>query len=104
MTPAAIPGVAISRQQQLEALFEGQPSLEAVWLFGSRALGRYREGSDIDLCLVGEGFTHRDHVRLMAAIDELLMPWQVDLVLKQDMPPDLLAHVKSVGFCIWRRL
>ncbi len=66
-------------------------------------MGRYREGSDIDLRLVGERFTHRDHLRLMAAIDELLMPWQVDLVLKQDMPPDLLAHVERVGLCIWRR-
>jgi len=103
MKLAAIPGLEPSRQQQLHALFDGQPHLQAVWLFGSRALGRYREGSDIDLCLEGEGFTHRDHLRLMAAIDDLLVPWQVDLVLKQHLPADLLDHVNRVGLCIWRR-
>ena len=33
---------------------------EAVWLFGSRAMGRHQPGSDLDL-------------RLMAAVDDLLL-------------------------------
>ncbi|WP_413747082.1 nucleotidyltransferase domain-containing protein [Synechococcus sp. MIT S9507] len=28
-----------------------QPDLEAIWLFGSRAMGREHTGSDIDLCV-----------------------------------------------------
>jgi hypothetical protein len=39
----------------------------------------------------------------MAAIEELLLPWQVDLALKRELPPDLQAHVDRVGLCLWRR-
>ncbi len=46
-----IPGIPAARLEQLENLWAGQPRLQAVWLFGSRAMGRHGPGSDIDLCL-----------------------------------------------------
>jgi predicted nucleotidyltransferase len=100
---APIPGIPQSRQRQLELLFAAQPRLEAVWLFGSRAMERHREGSDIDLCLEGDALAPRDRLRLMAAVDELLLPWQVDLVLKQELPQELLDHLQRVGRRIWWR-
>jgi hypothetical protein len=39
----------------------------------------------------------------MAAIDDLLLPWKVDLVLRHELPPELLAHFDRVGRCIWRQ-
>ena len=39
----------------------------------------------------------------MAAIDDLLLPWQVDLALMHELPPDLLAHMGRVGQCLWSR-
>jgi len=98
-----IPGIPQPRQRQLDQLFAAQPRLEAVWLFGSRAMDRHREGSDIDLCLEGDALAPVDRLRLMAAVDELLLPWQVDLVLKQELPQELLDHLQRVGQCIWRR-
>jgi len=100
---SSIPGISAIRQRQLDQLFAAQPRLQAVWLFGSRAMARHHEGSDLDLCLEGEALAHRDQLRLMAAIDELLLPWQVDLVLKHQLPPELLAHLQRVGLCIWQR-
>jgi predicted nucleotidyltransferase len=107
MTPtslptAAIPGIPAVRLRQFEPLFSAQPMLHAVWLFGSRAMGRHQSGSDIDLCLEGQHLSHQDRLRLMAAIDDLLLPWKVDLVLRHELPPDLLAHLERVGRCIWR--
>jgi hypothetical protein len=43
----------------------------------------------------------QDRLRLLAAIDDLLLPWKVDLVLRQELPPELLAHLERVGRCIW---
>ena len=100
MTIAGIPGPS---QQKLLSLLMQQPRLDAVWLFGSRAMGRQRPGSDIDLCLEGEQLSHHDRLRLMAAVDDLLLPWQVDLVLQHELPDDLRQHVQRVGRCIWRR-
>jgi predicted nucleotidyltransferase len=105
-TPAAaestaIPGIPEQRVEQLRQLWVRQPQLQAVWLFGSRAMGRHQPGSDIDLCLEGAGLTHSDRLRLMAAVDDLLLPWRVDLVLRHELPADLEAHVQRVGRCIW---
>ncbi|MEA5443283.1 nucleotidyltransferase domain-containing protein [Cyanobium gracile] len=99
----SIPGIPERTQQRLQQVFDTQAHLEAVWLFGSRAMGRHREGSDIDLCLEGRELSHRDRLRLMAAIDELLLPWQVDVALRREISADLEAHVKRVGRCLWRR-
>ena len=106
MVPAltsGIPGIPEHRQHQLHQLFAAQPRIEAVWLFGSRAIGRYQEGSDIDLCLEAPQLSHDDRLRLMAAIDDLLLPWSVDLLLRHELPADLEAHLQRVGVCIWRR-
>ena len=99
----SIPGIPEQSHHRLQQLFDTQAHLEAVWLFGSRAMGRHREGSDIDLCLEGLEFSHQDRLRLMAAIDELLLPWQVDMALRHEIPADLEAHLQRVGRCIWRR-
>jgi len=66
-------------------------------------MGRQRPGSDIDLCLDGEGLTHSDRLTLMAQIDDLLLPWQVDLSLRRELPAELLAHVDRVGRCLWQQ-
>ncbi|WP_198960034.1 nucleotidyltransferase domain-containing protein [Synechococcus sp. BO 8801] len=99
----SIPGIPERSQERLQQVFESQDHLEAVWLFGSRAMGRHRDGSDIDLCLEGPELSHRDRLRLMAAIDELLLPWQVDMALRREISQDLEAHLQRVGRCIWVR-
>jgi predicted nucleotidyltransferase len=101
MPTATIPGIPAARQGQLEHLFAAQPNLQSVWLFGSRAMGRHQPGSDIDLCLEGHQLSHQERLRLMAAIDDLLLPWKVDLVLRHELPPELMAHLERVGRCIW---
>ncbi len=100
---AAIAGIPAQAQQRLLQLLTAQSQLQAVWLFGSRALGRHQPGSDIDLCLEGPLLSHGDRLRLMAAVDDLLLPWRVDLVLRHELPADLEAHVQRVGRCLWRQ-
>ena len=98
-----IPGLPEGAQQKLMGVFESQPRLQEVWLYGSRAMGRERPGSDVDLCLTGETLGHGDLLRLMASVDDLLLPWQVDLALRHQLPDDLLGHINRVGRCIWRQ-
>ncbi|WP_396093700.1 nucleotidyltransferase family protein [Cyanobium sp. WKJ7-Wakatipu] len=47
----SIPGIPDHRAQQLLCLLSAQPEAQSLWLFGSRAMGTYQPGSDIDLCL-----------------------------------------------------
>jgi len=99
----SIPGIPERTQERLQQVFESQAHLEAVWLFGSRAMGRHRDGSDIDLCLEGQQLCHTDYLMLMAAVDDLLLPWRVDLVLRHHLPAELESHVQRVGRCLWRK-
>ena len=63
-----------------------------MWrFFGLRAMDRERPWLDIDLCIDAADLSHADRLRLMAAINELLLPWTVDLALRHELPPDLLS-------------
>jgi predicted nucleotidyltransferase len=99
----AIPGIPVGTSARLLETLGTCPAVTAIWLFGSRAMGRHHTGSDLDLCLEGPALEHTDRLRLMTAIEELLLPWQVDLALKRELPPDLQAHIDRVGQCLWRR-
>ena len=100
---AALPGIPDRPSRQLLALLTAHPKLEAIWLFGSRAMGRYQPGSDIDLCLDAPLLSHAAHLSLLAAIDDLLLPWRVDLLLMHQLDAEVMAHIQRVGRCIWTR-
>jgi predicted nucleotidyltransferase len=72
--------------------------VERVVLFGSRAKGSYREGSDIDLAVFGEGVTHSDASGWADELEERLFPWSVDVVaVGPGTNEDLRAHIERVG-------
>lgn len=79
-------------------LFKQHPHIEQVKLYGSRAKGNYRPGSDIDLCLVGLKLTLKELFQIELQIDDLLLPWKVDLTVKHKIDhPALLDHIDRVG-------
>jgi len=39
----------------IREILDNYPDVETVYLFGSRAMGTYRKGSDIDLVIMNEG-------------------------------------------------
>jgi len=43
--------------EKFHSVFRKYPEIEEVIIYGSRAKGNYREGSDIDLTLKGEELT-----------------------------------------------
>jgi len=63
-------------------------------------MGHYHSGSDIDLCLEAPQLSHANRLRLMAAVDDLLLPWPVDLLLRHEIHEDLEAHIHRVGRCL----
>ena len=94
---AAIAGLPPEASARLLAVLSAEPAVQEVWLYGSRAIGRHRPGSDIDLTLVAPGLGHHDRLRLMAALDDLLLPWSIDLSLQHELPESLRQHVARMG-------
>ena len=64
-------------------------------------MGREQPGSDLDLCLEAPQLSHSDRLRLLDAVDDLCLPWQVDLVLRHELPAEREEHVQRVGRCLW---
>ena len=91
--------------QALDAMFgvfEQHDKLKRVILYGSCAMGNYRPGSDIDLCLEGELLTLRDLLAIENQLDDLLLPWKMDVSLKHMIDnPDLLEHIEQVGLVLF---
>jgi len=90
--------------ERLNAVFRRWPQIGRVLLYGSRAKGNFRTGSDIDLCLEAEYMQIPDLLKLSGEIDDLLLPWKVDLALKHTIEnPELLAHIERVGVPVYER-
>ncbi len=65
-------------------------------IFGSRAIGTYREGSDIDICLFGEELTFSDLNCIAGELEDLNIPQIVDLVnFRTIKNENLLKHIES---------
>jgi type I restriction enzyme S subunit len=74
------------------------PEVEKAILYGSRAIGNYRPGSDIDLTLIGEKLNLSTLQKIEDELDDLLLPYKIDLSLhKQIQNQELLEHIERVG-------
>jgi predicted nucleotidyltransferase len=83
---------------RLLAVLSINRKVKQITLYGSRAKGNSRDGSDIDLCLDGDALSLKDLAELDASIDDLLLPWKVDIAVRQQIDnPDLIAHIDRVG-------
>lgn len=95
MTACGLPAEAI---RQILAVLGDYPEIERVILFGSRAKGNFRPGSDIDLCLDAPALDLARQLQIETRLDDLLLPWKIDLVQKRLIDsPALLAHIERVG-------
>lgn len=56
------------------------PEVESAKIFGSRARGKYRKASDIDIALFGDKLTSSINTKIFFEIDELYLPYKIDLI------------------------
>ena len=89
---------------RINAVFSQWPGLEQVILYGSRAKGNYRKGSDIDLTIVGDTLTQSDLMKMANELDELLLPYKIDLSLRRQIKDKaLIEHIKRVGVVFYAK-
>jgi len=80
------------------------PAVESAALFGSRAKGTAKPGSDIDLALTGGKLDWRIVGRIYDALDDLLLPYSFSLIhLDAATDPDVAAHIERVGIPLFQR-
>ena len=83
---------------RISLVFSGYTEVEQVIIYGSRAKGNYRNGSDIDLTLVGNNLTEQILSSIYSDLDELNTPYLFDVsIFDQLQSPDLVGHITRVG-------
>jgi len=89
---------------QICAVLAQYPAVERAVLYGSRAKGNFKPSSDIDLTLHGTGLTQRLCDSIAEALDDLLLPYSIDLsVFSKLQHPELEAHIQRVGVVFFER-
>jgi uncharacterized protein len=88
------------KQELLHIIHTYLPTCK-VWLFGSRATGKHRRGSDIDLALdAGRKIPWETITRILVNIDETTIPMKVDLVDLHNVTDDFKEQVLKEGI-LW---
>ena len=98
-------GLPESTVEKICAVFSGYPDIERAVLYGSRAKGNFKPASDIDLTLYGAYLTAPLCATIADALDELLLPYEIDLSLFDHLDSsELREHIARVGIVFYQRL
>jgi len=96
-------GLADSAIIKIQQVFESLPEIEEVILYGSRAKGNFKQGSDIDIVVIGNKVTGKVISKLSWLLDDLLLPYTFDIAdFKEINSEELLAHIKTVGSSMYK--
>lgn len=80
------------------------PAVEKAVIYGSRAKGTHKRGSDIDLTLIGDCLDYRTLSDIAEALDESSIPYTVDLSLFDRIDNQRLReHIERVGVVFYGR-
>lgn len=89
---------------EITEVFEKFTKINQVILFGSRAMGNFREGSDIDLAVKGDHIVLKDLLDIEVALEDLELIYKIDLVdFNKINNPELQAHIDRVGMVVYSK-
>lgn len=97
-------GLTENTIQKIQAVFVVFPNIDEVVLYGSRAKGTFKNGSDIDLSLKGEQLNLDTLNSLSLKLDDLLLPYTIDIsIYKMIDNADLIEHINRVGILFYKK-
>jgi predicted nucleotidyltransferase len=86
----------------IQTVLASYEDIEQAIVFGSRAKGSYKPGSDIDLAIKSTG--NKFMTQLLLDLDDLYLPYTFDVVILQEITnPDLTAHIERAGKVLYKR-
>jgi len=85
--------------ETMHSIFCKYPGIRQVILYGSRANGKFKHGSDIDISIKTDNtFSRTELLRISGDFDDSDMPYFVDVSVYDKLSnQDLKAHIDRVG-------
>ena len=84
--------------KKINSVFVNYTNISKVLLYGSRAKGNYKNGSDIDLCVISKDMDIKELQKISLDLDDLLLPYKIDLsVYEKITNKELKEHIDRIG-------
>jgi len=97
-------GLRNSVLDNITNVFSKCPNIEKVILYGSRAKGNYKNGSDIDLALIGEKLNIHDLNVVYLELDNLYLPYSFDISIFEKLEnKGLIDHINKIGKIVYEK-
>lgn len=97
-------GLKDQHRQKIRAIFSSYDQIEKVLVYGSRAIGNYRNNSDIDLSLIGNKIDFDILLKIENQLDDLLLPYEIDLSIYHKIEnSDLIDYINRVGIIFYEK-
>jgi predicted nucleotidyltransferase len=97
-------GLQDSTIRKIREVIEHYPQVEQVILYGSRAKGSHKNGSDIDLTMCGTALTTKTLFEISEDIDNLHLPYTIDLSIFSAIDdPGIIEHINRIGVIFYSR-
>ena len=91
--------------ETIHKVFSNYSQVEQVIIYGSRAKGNYKNGSDIDLTFKGDDLSLTLINKIDLELDDLMLPYTFDLSIYSHIKnPDLIDHIERVGKVFYKRI
>lgn len=89
---------------KINTVFSRFKEVEEAILYGSRAKGNFKPGSDVDLTLKGKKLKLMLLNKISLEIDDLLLPYLFDIsIFHQITSTDLIEHIERVGMIFYKK-
>ena len=97
-------GLDKETEKKIRSVLTSFEAVDKAVLYGSRAKGNYKNGSDIDLTLFGGNLTRETIYKIHDALDELYLPYRFDLSIFGNIKnSDLKEHIERVSKVFFER-
>jgi len=97
-------GLTDNDLKNIISIIDHNNDIEEAIVFGSRAKGNFRNGSDVDIALKGERLTLQTIIQLQIELETLMLPYKFDIIIfNRIKEPALIEHINRYGILIFKK-
>ena len=91
-------GISDTQLTEIKNIIFKNKNVDEAIVFGSRAIGNHKPGSDIDNALKGISITSMDAADIQFELEETYLPYFFDVIAFTKIDnSDLIDHINRVG-------